>query len=293
MSEKKKALVTAESTANQLASSTLPNSVLHFGSDVAQGLRGKKPHSAASSTNESNIASAVESVVTRSMPQPESVAETAVSAAQGLQNGEKPGDDRQTLSLAIPDRCEIHPRRPISLEEINEVLQRHRGLLDLPRMALSIAFDIGFKLRCWRDVIPHGQSLPWIKANIPAISERTVQVYIQLWDHNEVIRAKLLNPQTTADLEVWPTIEGALALIKKPCGPKEHRVCAVLKNKDARDNSQPTPIPRERLVTKVDQWCECSIPRLLAKFNPSQHRDVLCAIQDFCVSRMEKLTSDS
>jgi hypothetical protein len=80
----------------------------------------------------------------------------------------------------------------------------------LRRLALNRAFDIGFKLRCWHDLIPHGKWLPWLRANVQ-IPERTASQYLLLWDHNEEIKSAFNSE--SADLGELPPIKDALALI--------------------------------------------------------------------------------
>jgi hypothetical protein len=119
--------------------------------------------------------------------------------------------DTTAVELTIPDPDEIRPRRPIPQAEITEVENWHRELHDLRRWALNRAFDIGFKLRCWHDLIPHGKWLPWLKANV-AIPERTASQYLLLWDHNEEIKAAFKSADP-ANLNELPPIKDALALI--------------------------------------------------------------------------------
>ena len=130
--------------------------------------------------------------------------------------------DSEKTKLTIPDPDEIRPRRAIPRAEITEVENWHQELEDLRRvalnrlgrLALNRAFDIGFKLRCWHDLIPHGKWLPWLKANV-AIPERTASQYLLLWDHNEEIKAafKSADNSNSADLSDLPPIKDALALI--------------------------------------------------------------------------------
>jgi hypothetical protein len=128
----------------------------------------------------------------------------------------------ETTKLIIPDPDEIRPRRAIPRAEITEVENWHQELEDLRRvalnrlrrLALNRAFDIGFRLRCWHELIPHGKWLPWLKANV-AIPERTASQYLLLWDHNEEIKAafKSADNSNSADLSDLPPIKDALALI--------------------------------------------------------------------------------
>src|ERR1700693_4430037 len=130
--------------------------------------------------------------------------------------------DSKTTEMTIPDPDEIRPRRPIPRTEITEVENWHQELYELRRLALNRlrrlalnrAFDIGFKLRCWHKLIPHGKWLPWLRANV-AIPERTASQYLLLWDHNEEIKAafKSADNSDSADLSELPPIKDALALI--------------------------------------------------------------------------------
>jgi hypothetical protein len=138
--------------------------------------------------------------------------------------------------LIIPDSDEIRPRRPIPRDEIIEVEKWHQELHDLKRLALNRlrrlalkrAFDIGFKLRCWHDLIPHGKWLPWLRANVQ-IPERTASQYLLLWDHNEEIKAtfKSADIPDSADLNELPPIKDALALIANKRAEKRPNPVAV------------------------------------------------------------------
>jgi Protein of unknown function (DUF3102) len=127
-------------------------------------------------------------------------------------------ESEKATELSIPDPDEIRPRRPIPRDEIIEVEKWHQELYDLKRLALNRlrrlalnrAFDIGFKLRCWHDLIPHGKWLPWLRANVQ-IPERTASQYLLLWDHNEEIKSAFNSE--SADLGELPPIKDALALI--------------------------------------------------------------------------------
>jgi hypothetical protein len=86
-------------------------------------------------------------------------------------------------------------------------------MLDLRRMALERAMEIGFKLRCWRDLVPHGKWAKWCEANIPEIRERTIQHYIQLWDNNELIWSHFKS-ETVSDLDQVVGVREALEFLQ-------------------------------------------------------------------------------
>jgi hypothetical protein len=115
------------------------------------------------------------------------------------------GEDK----LVIADPDDIRPARPIPQRDIDQVVRWHR---ELARSMLDRAIEIGCKLRCWHDLIPHGRWLEWIRINIPEISERSVQVYLKLWDNNELIKAHFKSA-AAADLIDEPSIREALAII--------------------------------------------------------------------------------
>jgi hypothetical protein len=66
----------------------------------------------------------------------------------------------QDGGIVIPDPEEIRPSRPIPQKEIDEVKRKH---VEIAHAVLSSALEIGFKLRCWHDLIPHGQWMKWWK----------------------------------------------------------------------------------------------------------------------------------
>jgi hypothetical protein len=108
---------------------------------------------------------------------------------------------------------------------------------------LERAFEIGFRLKCWRDLVPHGKWLKWLEQHVPQISERTISRYIRLWDNNEWLKSKLLNQPPLADLSEIPTIREAEALIQakesnKPRGPKR-KVGSLPKSKEKQASLQP------------------------------------------------------
>jgi hypothetical protein len=115
----------------------------------------------------------------------------------------------QDSGIVIPDSDEIRPARPIPQKEIDEVKRKHMAIA---HAVLSSALEIGFKLCCWRDLIPHGRWMDWCRQNIPNISERSVRVYLRLWDHNDLIQAHLKNG-SAADLAELPSIREALTWI--------------------------------------------------------------------------------
>jgi hypothetical protein len=117
--------------------------------------------------------------------------------------------------LIWPDQAEIRPARPIPNKEIEQVLVWHRTL---QYSMLERAFDIGFKLRCWHDLVPRGRWQEWCQQNISAIPERTVRMYLQLWDNNEWIKARIGNALPigqNVEVEEFPSIRQALALLPK------------------------------------------------------------------------------
>jgi hypothetical protein len=117
-------------------------------------------------------------------------------------------------SLTISDPDEIRTMRLIPKKEIIEVIRWDQELHDLRAMVLKRAFEIGFKLTSWRDLVPHGKWLKWLSQNLPEIGERRSQQYIQLWEHHEWLEAKFKS-ETVSDLPELPGIKDALILIQQ------------------------------------------------------------------------------
>jgi hypothetical protein len=130
----------------------------------------------------------------------------------GLLRGESRGGAQMSEQIIIPDRDEIRPRRKITRAEIADVLEKHQQLKLQCRSTLDRAFEIGLKFRCWHDLIPHGKWLQWLRQNIPEISERSVQVYLSLWDNKEAIEAHFKSADS-ADLAEEPSIKNALDFV--------------------------------------------------------------------------------
>jgi hypothetical protein len=158
---------------------------------------------------------------------------------------------KQTFSVSDPD--EIRPIRPILKSEIINVLNLHAEMLDLRRMALNRAFDIGFKLRCWHDLIPHGKWTKWCEANIPQIHERTIRRYLQLWDNHELIRTHFKS-DTVSDLDEVIGIKEALEFLKEsnPAPAKEKRAnSTTVSNAAATESARPIPYQTREYTTRI------------------------------------------
>ncbi len=56
----------------------------------------------------------------------------------------------------------------------------HRAYLAAARKALEHALAAGASLQEAKDGLPHGEWLPWLQANCPAVSERSAQRYLRL-----------------------------------------------------------------------------------------------------------------
>jgi hypothetical protein len=154
---------------------------------------------------------------------------------------ETQGMSLQDSGIVISDPDEVRPSRPIPQKEIDEVNVSH---VSLAQAVLRTALQIGFKLRCWHDLIPHGQWLKWCRRNLPNISERSIQVYLRLWDHSDLIEARIKNA-AAADLMELPTIREALTWITpKPSQPPKPSNPAR-KEKRA---SRPRPVDIEATV---------------------------------------------
>ncbi|MCZ6763351.1 MAG: DUF3102 domain-containing protein [Alphaproteobacteria bacterium] len=75
----------------------------------------------------------------------------------------------------------------------------HRAYLATARKALDHALDVGAALQEAKEGLPHGEWLPWLQSNCPAISERSAQRYIRLAKNRGTIKDK---SDTVADLTV-------------------------------------------------------------------------------------------
>jgi Protein of unknown function (DUF3102) len=138
----------------------------------------------------------------------------------------------EAVEIAEP-AAEVLPAQPIPEAEIRALEERHRQLIQVAATALIQAFEIGAILCNWKTRIPHGQWLPWVRANLN-IAERTVSQYIRLSESREILeryfkigryfpanRAKpicksaethadLKSAEAHADLEQLPSIQKAL-----------------------------------------------------------------------------------
>ena len=111
----------------------------------------------------------------------------------------------------------------------------HRAYLATTRKALEHALAAGASLQEAKDGLPHGEWLPWLQANCPAISDRSAQRYMRLAQNRnslegesatvagltvraaegllaEAARAKPVPPATPFDLDDsnWWRFAGAL-----------------------------------------------------------------------------------
>jgi hypothetical protein len=166
---------------------------------------------------------------------------------------------QQDSKLVVADPNEIRPARPIPKKGIAEVIKWHHEVITSGRSALEKAFKIGSRLRGWHDLIPHGRWLEWVKENLP-ISERTVRVYVQLWDNHERIEAYFQIGRASADLVEAKSIDVTNA-------PSIHKALALLENNSA-DHSAANPIRRKpplltrpkaslRKAVKETMGCSC------------------------------------
>ena len=83
-------------------------------------------------------------------------------------------------------------------------MSRARWLLDRfghpERILLDRAFEIGFKLTCWHDLVPHGKWLKWLDPNME-IPERRARRYVQLWENREWLLGRFPESGPGADLD--------------------------------------------------------------------------------------------
>jgi hypothetical protein len=99
--------------------------------------------------------------------------------------------------------------------KINRILAAHDEISLLGKKVLDKAIKLGGMLAEVREQIPHGEWLPWLEQNLPQIPDRTVQRYLQLWENRETIKEELQIRHDDGFAKL-PTIQDALALIKKP-----------------------------------------------------------------------------
>jgi len=162
-------------------------------------------------------------------------------------------------TLIVPDLDEVRPRRPIPQSEITRVINLHIEMLDLRRMALNRAMNIGFKLRCWHDLIPHGKWAKWCQANIPEIPERTIQRYIQLWDNQELIRSHFKS-DTVSDLNQVIGVREALEFLQ------DRRAAEAKPNSAKRLLSGTKPIQKapsaKKELNKAEAVVEAGLPEV-------------------------------
>jgi hypothetical protein len=95
-------------------------------------------------------------------------------------------EDGTGSSLVFRDDADIRPARPIPVSEIEEVVRWHMRLRTLK--SYHLAFEVGFKLRCWCDLISENQWQGWLAAHLPQIPPEVVHRYLQLWDNHEQLR---------------------------------------------------------------------------------------------------------
>ncbi len=79
-----------------------------------------------------------------------------------------------------------------------KINEEHAAAQDAQRESLDHAIAAGERLTEAKDVVAHGQWLPWIKENC-LFAERTVQLYMRLAKHADDLRSK---SATVADLSL-------------------------------------------------------------------------------------------
>ena len=174
----------------------------------------------------------------------------------------------QDSGFVIPDPDEIRPSRTIPQREIDEIIRKH---VQLAHSVLPIALEIGFKLRCWHDLIPHGQWLDWCRRKLPNISERSIQVYLRLWKHSDLIQAKIKSADA-ADLTEIPSIQEALTWIsskrsEQPEQPKRSKPSKQSPPEEKRFTRIVRDVPAEMIPSHPEET-----PQPTVKFDGEETR---------------------
>jgi hypothetical protein len=138
----------------------------------------------------------------------------------------------------------VRPRRPINTDDITEALNWYA-----PPFRIGDAIELGFKLTCWRDLMPSATAWQsWLAVNLPQIPGDEVAVYCRLyqsfWDNG--LCHRLYDGNATCVTEAFQQLTDERKRLSTPA-KKEHtrrRKCAecrslfVPKRSDAKFCSQ-------------------------------------------------------
>jgi hypothetical protein len=95
-------------------------------------------------------------------------------------------------SIIVRDPDDIRPARPINPQEIDQVFAWYRRLPDLfDDDRIRTMCEIGFKLRCWHDLLPTGAWARWREIYLAEIPSTVVARCFKSWDDNEKISKKM------------------------------------------------------------------------------------------------------
>ena len=76
-------------------------------------------------------------------------------------------------------------------EAIREITEGYKEFIKNSLLAFKNAVRIGRALSDIKDNKPHGQFIPWVKKNVPFISERTARRYLGIYKKQDYLREKL------------------------------------------------------------------------------------------------------
>ncbi len=76
-------------------------------------------------------------------------------------------------------------------DSIIKITETYKELVKYSLIAFKRAIELGEELQTVKDNKPHGAFIPWIKKNVPFISERTARRYITIYKKQDFLREKL------------------------------------------------------------------------------------------------------
>jgi hypothetical protein len=120
-----------------------------------------------------------------------------------------------SANIMIAHEDDIRPARPIlqkDIDKVNDWCQQLLGNLT-PEIELKFRLEIGFKLRCWHDLIVANHWNPWCQANLK-ISSKEIPQLIEWWDWNEPIRNSIAHGRYTTRQVVNAMRNNAIIKIK-------------------------------------------------------------------------------
>ena len=76
-------------------------------------------------------------------------------------------------------------------DSIIKITETYKELVKYSLIAFKRAIELGEELQTVKDNKPHGAFIPWIKKNVPFISERTARRYMTIYNKQDILREKL------------------------------------------------------------------------------------------------------